>query len=109
MKLTLILSAILVGWLSQNPAFAAETPDKKSHSHADHAPQTSHQEGEEVHDDEAHHENETDHTHTDEEHRNDENNTSCSVLRSREVGNILSKISNVRGTMKYSVMFIIQR
>ena len=51
MKLTLILSAILVGWLSQNPAFAAETPDKKSHSHADHAPQTSHQEGEEVHDD----------------------------------------------------------
>ena len=72
MKLTLILSAILVGWLSQNPAFAAETPDKKSHSHADHAPQTSHQEGEEVHDDEAHHENETDHTHTDEEHRNDE-------------------------------------
>lgn len=72
MKLTLILSAILVGWLSQNPAFAAETPDKKSHSHADHAPQTSHQEGEEVHDDEAHHENETGHKHTDEEHRNDE-------------------------------------
>lgn len=71
MKLTLILSAILAGWLTLSQAFATETPGK-NHSHAEHAPHASHRDGEDVHDDEARDQNETGHTHTDEEHRNDE-------------------------------------
>ena len=68
MKVTLILSVLLAGWLAQSLAFATESPANNV-SHAEHATHEEHQEGEDDHKhneemlghDEEHHHDEDDH------------------------------------------------